>query len=141
MISSTCTRHFKANSFVFQQGDTPEGLYIITKGRAQVEYKGEDNCSRPVGQLGPGDIFGETALLDGRDVRNASVRCLGSVECMYWPKEEFIHAVANDRELNNALEEVTQRAQRSRYGQCIFECGCVSISLFVEYPSSMYKRI
>lgn len=52
---------------IVSQGQTGDAFYVLLEGRAAVRRNG-----RKVGELGPGDYFGELALLDPAP-RNADV--------------------------------------------------------------------
>jgi len=60
---------------VVRQGDPGDYYYIIRRGRAQVSRQGHDGKTVVLADLGPGDVFGEEALLSG-DARNATVTML-----------------------------------------------------------------
>ena len=53
-------RRFAAGSTVVQEGATGAGFFVVEAGEAAVDVGGE-----PRGTLGPGDYFGEIALLTG----------------------------------------------------------------------------
>jgi len=59
--------HHRAGTTIAREGDAGVGLFVITDGKARVTIGG-----RTRGRLGPGDFFGEIALLDGGP-RTASV--------------------------------------------------------------------
>mmetsp|Transcript_34548 Transcript_34548/g.103510 ORF Transcript_34548/g.103510 Transcript_34548/m.103510 type:complete len:2592 (+) Transcript_34548:5875-13650(+) len=79
---------------IFQQGDPPEQVYFVSEGQLECEYDpkldsrakkrrpsgeavvGRDGKPRVVATLGPGDHFGETAMLEARKARNLTVRCV-----------------------------------------------------------------
>jgi CRP-like cAMP-binding protein len=52
--------HHKEGTVIAREGDPGVGLFIIVEGVAKVTIGG-----RPKATLGPGDFFGEIALLDG----------------------------------------------------------------------------
>jgi CRP-like cAMP-binding protein len=52
-------RRYRAGTAIVEAGATGHGLYVITEGRAVVRKDG-----RTVARLGPGDFFGEIAVLD-----------------------------------------------------------------------------
>lgn len=55
---------FPTGSYVFQEGDPGEDAYLIESGLVQIFIsKGSEKV--PLAVLGPGDIFGEMAILDG----------------------------------------------------------------------------
>lgn len=58
---------------IFSQGDTGDGLYIVTRGSVGI-FIGEDR----VNTLGPGDLLGEMGLLSGQP-RSATARALSPV--------------------------------------------------------------
>lgn len=58
---------------VFRQGDPGDALFIVYEGAVQVKIKkGFFSFSRPVSTMGPGNFFGEMALLS-KQPRNATV--------------------------------------------------------------------
>lgn len=59
--------HHKAGTTIAREGDAGVGLFVITDGEARVTIGGKTKA-----RLGPGDFFGEIALLDGGP-RTASV--------------------------------------------------------------------
>ncbi len=65
------TRPFPAGTVIVQQGDAAEAAYIIVDGRCEV-YKGPSVGRSVLRSLGPGEVFGETAVLTG-EPRTASV--------------------------------------------------------------------
>lgn len=71
------TLAFNRGHVIVRQGERADTAYIIESGHCEVFVKdGVDQLS--VGQLGPGDVFGETAALS-TGVRTASVVALGDV--------------------------------------------------------------
>ncbi len=52
-----------ANTIIFRQGDPGDSFYIIHSGKIRVFLRGEDGVETELNQLGPGDCFGEIALL------------------------------------------------------------------------------
>jgi CRP-like cAMP-binding protein/predicted MFS family arabinose efflux permease len=73
---------------VIREGDAGDRFYVIRDGQFAVEVGGEEKA-----QLGPGDCFGEVALL--RDVpRTATVTAQGSGgELLALRREDFVPAV------------------------------------------------
>ncbi len=54
---------FKPGSVVVQQDETGDALYIVVSGDASVTHK-RDGRELTLATLGPGDFFGELALVD-----------------------------------------------------------------------------
>ncbi len=50
----------KAGAVIAREGERGVGLFVIVEGRCRVTIGGKDRA-----KLGPGDFFGEIALLDG----------------------------------------------------------------------------
>ena len=71
--------HFRAGDFVFRQGDPALNFYSVEKGTLDIIRTDEDGTAELVAVLGPGDFFGEMALIEGRP-RSASVQARTAVE-------------------------------------------------------------
>lgn len=76
LLSVARRRTFARNEVVFHQGDPAEAMHLIHSGRFAVRLKTPIGDATMVALLGPGDSFGELALLgDDRD-RSATVVAL-----------------------------------------------------------------
>ncbi len=74
------SRVFPAGAVIVREGDPGEEAYIITAGHCSVLKRehGEAGEQRELGRLGPGDVFGETAILS-RTARTATVTAVDEV--------------------------------------------------------------
>jgi predicted MFS family arabinose efflux permease len=90
-----------AGSVAIEQGAAGDRYYVIVAGRADIERDG-----RTVATLGPGQGFGEIALL--RDVpRTATVRAVDDLELLALEREPFLLAVTgSERSLRSATRTV-----------------------------------
>jgi CRP/FNR family cyclic AMP-dependent transcriptional regulator len=68
-------RKFEAGETIASEGEQGVGFFLIETGTAKVSVAGEDRRT-----LGPGDYFGEIALISGSD-RTATVRADTDLSC------------------------------------------------------------
>ncbi len=76
-------RTFPAGSAVTREGEAGVGFFVIVEGTANVSVGGE-----PRGTLGPGDSFGELALID-EGPRAATITATSDLRCMALSAWEF----------------------------------------------------
>jgi MFS family permease len=89
-----------AAQIVVSRGEVGNHFYVIATGKAGVER--EDGTTR---ELGPGDFFGEIALL--RDVpRTATVRALEPLRLFAVERDEFLTAVTGHAPTMTAAESI-----------------------------------
>jgi MFS family permease len=89
-----------ADQIVVSRGEAGRHFYVIATGRAAVEL--DDGTTR---ELGPGDFFGEIALL--RDVpRTATVRAVEALRIYAVERDEFIAAVTGHAPTLAAAESI-----------------------------------
>jgi MFS family permease len=89
-----------SDQLVVSRGEAGNHFYVIATGRAVVELN--EGSTR---ELGPGDFFGEIALL--RDVpRTATVRALDPLQLYAIERDEFIAAVTGHAQTLAAAEGV-----------------------------------
>jgi CRP-like cAMP-binding protein len=79
---ATRTAHDEG-AVVFEEGSHGAHLYVIAEGRVEVLRGGER-----LALLGPGDCFGEMALLD-QSVRSASVRVVEAAALVTIARDDF----------------------------------------------------
>ena len=91
-----------------EQGEIGHEFFFVLDGRLSVL-----DGNRPIAELGPGDFFGEIALLDGRP-RTATVRADGIARLLVVGHREF-HALMDDFPAvrTAVLEAVADRLRRS----------------------------
>jgi CRP-like cAMP-binding protein len=110
---SACAAELEAEQgqVIAVSGDPGSGMYFLLDGTVAVELRGATL------ELGPGDFFGELALLvDG--ARVARVRATSPVRCLSLPREDFLALVETEpsfalyllRELARRLTEARSTA-------------------------------
>ena len=82
------TRKYPKNTIIVNEGDSTDGLYIVRDGRVKVFVSDEDGHEVVLGTHGPGEYFGELALLDAGP-RSASVITLESSQLIIVPRDDF----------------------------------------------------
>lgn len=104
-------RSYEAGQTVCEQGKLGDDFFVILEGRAEVRRGG-----RKVGTLGPGDHFGEIALLRTlieRGSRTATVTALAPLRCFLLGKSQF-HSVLYEEDVAvKILRAVAQRLDAS----------------------------
>ncbi len=73
--------HFEPGQAIFREGDHGDWLYIIERGEVEVRKRVPGQGEVALRRLGPGDCFGEIALL-GDHVRTASTHSLTSADVL-----------------------------------------------------------
>ena len=66
---------------VFHEGDTSDACYVIRAGEVRVTREHPDGRAIALATLGPGELVGELAMIDG-GVRSASVEALTDVDLL-----------------------------------------------------------
>jgi MFS family permease len=100
LASSLIPVHAEAGTQVIKEGESGDRFYVISSGEVDVSTDGKH-----VAVLGPGDHFGEIALL--RDVpRTATVTAKGDVDLYALERDEFLSAVTGHPESAEAADAV-----------------------------------
>jgi CRP/FNR family transcriptional regulator, cyclic AMP receptor protein len=69
-------RTFARNEVVFPRGEPADSLHIVTEGRFAVRVATRFGDSATLALRGPGEVFGELALLSAETTRSATVSAL-----------------------------------------------------------------
>lgn len=82
-------RVFRPGEIVFFQGMQGEEAFLVKEGRVEI-FSSTGSGEVVVATVGPGEIFGEMALVDSRP-RSASARCLDIVVATPVPRRLLEH--------------------------------------------------
>ena len=85
-------RHFPKNTFVILDGDQSDSLYIILEGKIKVFLSDDTGKEVILSYQGPGEYFGEMALLDELP-RSASVMTMQSSKIAVLSKQDFMQCL------------------------------------------------
>lgn len=99
-------RNFRAGETIVSQGDEGVGFFLIDSGRVSVTRDGTDLAT-----LGPGDFFGEQALLDNYR-RSATVTATEDTSTLAIMRSDFVAELRANPDL--AIEMLGVLSRRLR---------------------------
>lgn len=79
----------KRGAAIYSKGDPGNSLYVVISGTAKMSISSPDGRSAILNLIGPGEIFGEIALLDGRE-RTADATANTNCEVFIIDRREFL---------------------------------------------------
>ncbi len=94
-------KYVSAGQTVFVQGDPGDSFFMVKAGSLRV-FRRMDEIETELSVLGPGDSFGEMALLTGAP-RSASVEALSDTRLITLSKEQFDNILKNYPEVSLTL--------------------------------------
>lgn len=86
-------RHIESDELIFAEGDEADGLYVIGSGAVRVFRFDDAGTDVELTTLGPGDLFGEMALLEG-GTRSASIRAVEPTQLVIIGRDAFLSVVS-----------------------------------------------
>src|SRR6478736_3915434 len=102
VAAGTRTRRFRRGEIIFHAGDPGNALYIIVSGDVKISLPSEEGDEAILATIGPGDVFGELALLDGAP-RSATATALLATEAVILPRDQFRELVATEPAVRDIL--------------------------------------
>jgi CRP-like cAMP-binding protein len=94
----------EAGRVLAREGDSGQEFFVIIDGTAEV-LRGD----APIAELGPGEFFGEMALL-GEDRRTATVRAISAMKALVMTRNSFRTIDRSMPQVHAAVvEAITQR--------------------------------
>jgi CRP-like cAMP-binding protein len=97
---------FQPGQIIVTQGTPGQAFYMILAGRVEILRDGVS-----LGAFGPGDFFGEMALLDSAP-RSATIRALDHVSCLMLSSWDFKALLERHPSIAIKLLEVLSRRLR-----------------------------
>ncbi|TAI62572.1 Crp/Fnr family transcriptional regulator [Bradyrhizobium sp. Leo170] len=106
------TQHVQAGEVLFQKGDAGDALFGVRRGQIRIETGASDGNRLTLNFMGPGDLFGEVAVLDGQD-RTADATAGEASELFVLRREDFLSFL--EREPKVAVKLIELLCQRIRW--------------------------
>lgn len=118
---------------IFNQGDDGDALYGVASGRVRIFTADDKGHEVSLNVLGPGDTFGEIALLDGLP-RTASAAAIEPSKLVIIPRSQFVEHLERDSGL--AMHLMKLLCERLRWVSDLIE-----ESSFLAGPARVAKRL
>ena len=113
LLKRTRTRRVPAGHVLFQEGDAGDGLYGILAGRVAFTVDSVQGKGLILNVLGPGEFFGEIALLDGKG-RTATAVARDACQLLFIARKEFMAFFGQRPEaMSRIIELLCARLRRS----------------------------
>src|SRR4051794_33947070 len=100
--------HYEKGQFVFHRGEPGDKFYLVESGKAGIYL---DDAGPAIATLGPGDHFGEGALLSGAP-RSASVRAEEPLDVLVLSQNSFAQLTHHCRMLRAVVEREWKKRER-----------------------------
>jgi CRP/FNR family cyclic AMP-dependent transcriptional regulator len=84
---------YDSNDVIVRQGEHDDGVYLVLIGRVRVSQSSGNGADVFIAELGPGEIFGELAILESQP-RSATVQTLERTSCLKVSGKDFLTALS-----------------------------------------------
>ncbi len=133
VLAGARLRRFARGEVVFHEGDPGDTLHLISKGRVAVRVATVLGDTATLAVLGPGDFFGELALLEERP-RTASIVALEKTETLALHRDDFTAMAREHPSVHAFLAQVLGEQVRRLTGQ-------VMDALYVPAEKRVLRRL
>jgi len=104
-------RSYPANSILINEGDDTDSLYVVMEGEVKAYASDENGKEVILNMLGPGEYFGELALVDS-EPRSASVKTMEPTKVMVIGKHDFKKALAENPDMAyNMIQSLSRQVR------------------------------
>jgi len=111
LAKGTVKRQFAAGDVIVKEGEQAVAFFYLLSGRVEVVKGAEGASPKVLRTMGPGDFFGEMALLDNY-LRSATVRALEDTECLQLWRWDFLYALRTNPHIAAEMLPVLSRRLR-----------------------------
>lgn len=134
VLGAAVRRRYQRGAIVFHEGDPGDALHLIDKGRVCVRV------STPLGEvatltvLGPGDSFGELALVNADNRRTATIEALEPTETLVLNRAAFMEIASRHPSVQQMLVAILAD-QVDRLSQTVLE------ALYASAETRVLRRV
>lgn len=115
IANAAVEQRYEPGQEIVRQGDTGVGAFIIRSGKVEI-VQHRDGTDETLGTMGPGDVFGEMALLD-EFPRSATVRAVEPTTALGIQRWHFRGILESHPQIALALLPMLTRRIRNAEGR------------------------
>jgi signal transduction histidine kinase len=105
----TQERHFTAHTEIFHENDPGNGVYFVKDGLVEISSLVGNSERHVFSQLGPGEIFGEMAMIERRP-RSATATAVKDTDVYFLPRGEMLSFIERSPALAfGLLQQISHR--------------------------------
>lgn len=124
---------YRARQEIFHKGSPGLGLLAVLKGKVRISSVGPDGNQVVLNIIDEGEVFGEIALLDGKD-RTADAVAMGECDLLAIDRRDFVPFVrANPEVALRLLSVMCERLRRTTEQ--------VEDMIFLDAPQRLAKKL
>jgi CRP/FNR family transcriptional regulator, cyclic AMP receptor protein len=133
-LDNTVRRRFYArNAVIFLAGDPGTSLCLVESGRVKLGFTSPEGREVLLDLFGPGDFFGELALLDG-EPRSADAVAVETTEILHIVRNDFVNFLREHHDCSIELLRVLSRRLRR-------DAQLVQDAVFLDVPARLARTI
>ena len=102
MLAHASVARYAAGADIFAKGDPGNSMMAVLKGRVQISAPSADGRQMVLTIMHEGDVFGEIALLDGKE-RTADATAMTDSELLVVPRRPFLELLERRPDLGVGL--------------------------------------
>jgi CRP-like cAMP-binding protein len=133
LLAYARTKSFRAREAIFHKGSPGTGMMAVLKGRVRISAMGQDGKEVVLNVIEEGGIFGEIALLDGKD-RTADAKAMTDCELLILDRREFLPFLKSHPDVSLRLLTILCDRLRRTTEQ-------VEDMLFLDLPARLAKAL
>jgi len=132
-IAAARPRNWRAGATIFVVDDPGSAMMLVRSGTVRISYPTPEGRSFLLADLGPGDVFGEIAMLDGGH-RSADATAVTDCTLLVFERREFMPLLERNWRLAEAvLKVVCARLRRAD--------AHIADLAFADLPSRLAKAL
>lgn len=113
LAAAAVAKAYPKNAFLFSEGDLTDSLYVIRSGKVKAVIIDEQGKEVILSMFGPGDYFGEIAMIDDRQ-RSASIMTREPVQVLVLSRNGLRSILARNPDFAvNLLKGMVRRLRES----------------------------
>lgn len=105
LLAVSSERRFTNGQVIFQKGEPGTSMMAVLEGRVRISAYSEDGREIILNMVDPGQLFGEIALLDGKE-RSADATAMGKTQLLILDRRDFLPFLERNPKIAVQLIEV-----------------------------------